>query len=223
MVEAREVLDLVRPEAARRVAVLLAPGHQVGALGDPADVAVDLLLLGPVLAPREEPDARPGGHDVGRLASLGDDVVDPGGLGHVLAQEVDARREGLDRVQGRDPLPRRPRGVGRAAVERDLEGAQGLARLDGDLVLVARVPGEARVDVVEEPVTHHEHLADALLLGRRAVHADRARETVGLHRRLEGEARADASGAEEVVSAAVTAGARDAGPDLGGDGLGQTG
>ena len=70
-------------------------------------------------------------------------------------------------------------------------------------VLSLRVPGDRRVEVVEEAGAHHVHLADQQLLGRAAVDAHAPGDPAGLDGLAGGDAGVGAGRAEHGVAAAV--------------------
>src|SRR5207249_1955986 len=127
-------------------------GRPLGALDQPlVDLAGDLGLgvanvvegLGEV------------GHDVGGAAAVGDDVVDAGEVGRVLAQE--RRRvvgEG-DGPQGGAALFGRGGGVGAGAVEAELDRQARQVRARAGEVAAGGVPVEHDVAVLEQAGADH--------------------------------------------------------------------
>ncbi len=90
------------------------------------------------------------------------------------------------------------------ATEFDHHVDQGLAGHGVRCGFIARVPGEHHVHLVEHAVARHVGLAAHGLLGRRAIEDDRALELAGRDQFLDGQRRAEAAGAEQVVPAGMT-------------------
>ncbi len=143
------------------------------------------------------------GHDVGGDAALGDDVVDAGVGGDVLAHELDAVAHEHDGVERGAAAVGRDGGVGGDAVEGELGGDDGERAAVVDAVAVAGVPVQDDVDVVEEAGADHVDLAGAAFFGGRAVVAEGAGDVVCGHVLLDRDGGESGAGAEEVVAAAV--------------------
>jgi hypothetical protein len=139
-------------------------------------------------------------HYIGRIAACGDDIVDAGLLRNVLAHEIDHVIEGLDTVQRRTCSIGCTCRVGRDAVEAEFGGAIGQRRLCGRGILVAGVPVQDDIDIVEYAIAHHVHLAAAALLRGCADEPHRAR-CAGLFQPVfHRDCGACRAGAEQVVS-----------------------
>lgn len=151
------------------------------------------------------------GDDVGGAAAGGDDVVDAGLLGDVLAEEVDGVVEEHDGVEGGAALFGVRGGVGGDAAEAELGGDVGEGGFETGLIGVAGVPGEDGVDVFEGAGADHVDFAAAALFGGGTEDFERAFEALI----AEGDGGEDGAGAEEVVAAAVAGGVGDAGVALG--------
>ncbi len=121
----------------------------------------------------------------------------------MLAHQVEGEGEDLGPVGGAAPVPWVVGSVGRPALELHHEVDHRLVLLGVGPDIDVRVPGDGGVEVVKEPVAHHEELAAQRFFGRRAVEADGARELTGLDEFLDRQGRADTGGAEQVVAAAV--------------------
>ena len=148
------------------------------------------------------------GHDVRHVAAVLDRVVHPHGRLHVLAHHVDAVREELERVHRAAAVPGVEGGVGGAALELHDHVRERLPAPHVGARAVGRVPREGHVHVPEEPLPGHVDLAADRLLGRGAVVAHGARELPRRDQLLDGDRRAEAGGAEQVVAAAVAGRAR---------------
>ena len=106
------------------------------------------------------------GHDVGRLAAIGDDVVDPRRHRHMLAQVVDRDVHHLDAIERGPALVRCGGGVRADAVEAELARNVRLARTVADLIGIAGVPVQHRIDIVEQACADQIDLARPTFLGR---------------------------------------------------------
>ena len=129
----------------------------------------------------------------------------------MLAHEVDAVGEQLERIHRAPAVPRIVGRMSGAAVKLDGEIDHGLAAVGVRLGLIPRVPCQHHVDVVEHAVARHVGLAADVLLGRRAVETNRALERSRLDLLLDRQRGAETRGAKHVVPAAMTTGARDQG------------
>ena len=127
----------------------------------------------------------------------------------VLAHQVDAVGEQLERIDGTASVPGIERGMRGLAVELHAHVDDRLARNHVRERLVAGVPGEHHVEIIEDPVTCHVGFAADVFLRGRAVESYGAFELAGLDQLLDGERGAEASRAEKIVSAGMTRGARD--------------
>ena len=140
-------------------------------------------------------------------AGIGDGVVDPGLVTHVLPQELDAHVHQLHRVQGAAAPVRVSGGMGRHAGEVVLGLDAGVGGAGEHLVGVVRVPGEGRVQTVPQAVPGHEGLGGAALLAGAAVQHHGAGDLGGLQIRLHPQGGGHGAGAQQVVPAAVAAAA----------------
>ena len=141
----------------------------------------------------------------------------------VLPEVIHAHVHQHHAVEGAASLVRHGRGMGGHAVEVHLEGVERERRTVPDQVRCAGMPGDGGVEVVEDAVARHEHLAHHLLFRGTAVVPDRAADAIPFHRALQGLYRTQARRAEEVVAAAVAGTARFDGFPLRGNRLRQAG
>jgi hypothetical protein len=118
----------------------------------------------------------------------------------LLAPQPDGAEQLDHRVEGVPAPPRIGRGVGLQAVEDDLDVLR-RERDRGDVVPIARMEQEGRVESVEQAVLDHDRLAAATFLGRRAQEHDLARELAG--DRGQPDRRPDTGRGHRVVAAAV--------------------
>ena len=119
------------------------------------------------------------GHHVRHVAAVGDDAVDAGVGGDVLAQRVDPVEDLDDRVERVDAVEGIGGGVGRSPVERDPDqhaGQRLTAPLDrrADRLGGPGVRAQRGVDAGEDPRVGHDHLAADGFFGRRAEDVDAA-------------------------------------------------
>jgi hypothetical protein len=126
----------------------------------------------------------------------------------VLAHQVEAMGEELDRVESAAAVPGVERGVRRLAAEGHPEVDHRLAAPGVGADRAVRMPGEDDVHVLKQPLADQVELAADRLLGRRAVEADGALELAGLDQLLDRGRGAEARDPEEVVAAAVASRAR---------------
>lgn len=87
-------------------------------------------------------------------------------------------------------------------LEVSAEVSQGVVGSDG--VVSAAVPGKGSIQVVKESCPGHEHLAGAELLAGAAIVADGTLEAMGLHIILDCHSGTQRTGAQQVVTAAMT-------------------
>ena len=150
-------------------------------------------------------------HAGGVSAGIGDGVVDAGGNGDVLPQELHADVHQLQGVQGAAPQLGGQGGVGGYATEVVTDLVVGGRALRGDHVDVGGVPAEGQVQTVEHAGPGHKAFAGAALLCGAAEEFDRARHAgllqVLLHRNGGGQG----AYAKQVMSAAVAGSARNDG------------
>ena len=123
--------------------------HQSCALGDLVHPGLQLHGLRHMIGPDHVQYAGPGLDHVGTpAAGIGDGVVDPSLVTHVLPQELDAHVHQLHRVQGAAATVRVSGGMGRHAGEVVLGLDAGVGGAGKHLVGVVRVPGEGRIQTV---------------------------------------------------------------------------
>ena len=158
------------------------------------------------------------GDDVRSDAAFGDDVVDAGVGGDVLAEEFDTVAHEHDGVEGGTAAVGRHGGVGGDPVEGEACGGDGERASVVDGVAVGGVPVEDDVHVFEETGANHVDFAGAAFFGGRAVVAEGACDVVFGHEVFRRDGGEGGTGAEEIVSAAVAGGSADDG-FASGDGL----
>ncbi len=123
------------------------------------------------------------------------------GLGtELLPPQADGRKQHDHRVEGVPALPWVGGRVGLQAVEDHLDVLR-RERMRFDVVPIARVEHQRRVNSCKQAVVDHPLLAAAPLLRRRPEEHDLARELVG--DRGEGDRGPDPRGGHRVVAAAV--------------------
>ena len=127
--------------------------------------------------------------------------MDARGRMELLAPQPDRGEQHDQRIERVLAAPRVRRGVRLQAREDDLDVLR-RERMALDVVAVARVVEQRRVEALEQPVVDHDLLAAPPLLGRRAEEDDLARELVG--ERRERDRGPDPGGRHRVVAAAVT-------------------
>ena len=148
-------------------------------------------------------------HDVGRSAAVGDDVVHAGVGGHVLAHQIGHVVHRFGAVERRTPAFRGRGGVGGCAVEAKAPGLVAGAALRHRGVVVAGVPVQHHVHVVEQAGAGHVHLAGTALFRRCSVDAHRARRIAGLQPVRNRDSRDRRCAAEQVVAAGMAGSALD--------------
>ncbi len=153
--------------------------------------------------PEPAPDLGMGGHDVGDIARVGNDIVHAHRGPHVLAHQIEREGKDLHPIGSAAPVPGIEGGVRGAAFEVNHKVHHRLVALRIGDDLVARMPRERNVEVVEETGAHHVHLAAHRLLGRRAIETHRAAELAGGDQLLDGKSGAEARGPEQIVPATV--------------------
>src|SRR5688572_7207037 len=89
------------------------------------------------------------------------------------------------------------------AVKAELGGHSRHAAVVAGAVARRRMPVEAHINVVEEPITHHEGFGAAAFLGGTAIEANRSLDVALLHLFLNGDARRCRCHTEEMMSASV--------------------
>lgn len=161
--------------------------------------------------------------DVGGVAAFGDDVVDPGLLRDVFAEEVEGVGHDLDAVESGAPGVGGGGGVGGASGETEFAGDVGEPGVAVGFIAVEGVPGEDDGGVLEGVGADQVDLAAAAFLGGGAVEADGAGGFGGFEVVFDGDGGEGGGGAEEVVAAAMAGSAIDAGLALGDVLLGETG
>jgi hypothetical protein len=134
---------------------------------------------------------------------VGNDVVNAGGFDRVLAQEVDADIHQLDGIERRATSLRIRRSVRGATLEAVLDVVHGEAASCPHRVHRGGVPGDGQVEIVENAVASHEHLAVAGLFGGAAVIANGSGCSGGNEPGLDHAGRRKCRRAEQVVSTAV--------------------
>ena len=149
-------------------------------------------------------------HHVGAAAAgVGDGVVDPCLIAHVLPQELHADVHQLHSVQGTAAPVGSAGGVGRHAGEVVLRLDTGVGGAGLDFVGVLRVPGDGGIQLLPKAVPGHEGLGGAALLTGAAVEDHGAGSVGGFQERLDPQGRSHGAGTQEIVSAAVAAAAGD--------------
>ena len=128
-------------------------------------------------------------------------AVDPRGRMELLAPQPDRGEQQDQRIERVLAAPRVRRGVRLEPCEDHLDVLR-RERIALDVVAIARVVEEGRVETLEQAVVDHDLLATPPFLGRRAEKDDLAGELVG--QRGEGDRRPDPRGRHRVVAAAVT-------------------
>ena len=151
-------------------------------------------------APDHEPGRGPVRDDVRRRPALADDAVDPRGRMELLAPQADRGEQQDQRVERVLAAPRIGRGVRLEAREHDVDVLR-RERVALDVVAIARVVQQRRVEALEQAVVDHDLLAAPPFLGRRPQEDDLARELIG--ERRQGDRRPDPRGGHRVVAAAV--------------------
>ena len=182
---------------------LFGPGGQRRPLGDFLEPGVMGLHGGTIGVPDVEPHPGVLGHHVGRFTAGLDHVMDSGGRLDMLPHHVDAVGHEFHRIERTPPVPRIERGVRGLAPELDGEVVVGLGAGVGNGVDRGGMPVERGVEVVEQTVACHVGLADQGFLGRGAVQPNGALDALRFHGPLERNGRADGTGAEQVMAAAL--------------------
>ena len=181
-------------------------GHETGALGDVIDPLQKGLGLPDVPGADHVDEAGAGlDHVGGQSAGVGDGVMDAGLGGHMLSEELDADVHQFRCIQGGPAVPGVAGGMGTEALEPVLHLDAGGIGAHGDLVGVAGVPAEGGIQVPEHAVTGHEGLACAAFLTGAAVEDHGAPELAGGDGFLDGDGGAQRGGAQQMMSAALTA------------------
>ena len=180
-------------------------GHQGRSLGDLIHALLQADRLGHVGRTHHVEDGGLRLHHVrADAAGVGDRVVDPRPVAHMLPQELHADIHQLDRVQGAPAPVRVGAGVGRDSVELILHLDAGIGGARIHLAAVLRMPGERRVQALPEPVPGHEGLGRAPLFPGAAKEDDRAGKVSRLKGCLHADGPCQRAGAQQVVPAAVS-------------------
>ena len=198
--------DLVSPPD--ELDIVGGAAHQRGALRDVEHPFVHLVHLGAFRRPDVVPHLGIGRHHVRRFPAARHHAVDAGLGDHVLPEVVHAHVHQHYAVEGAASLVRHGRGMGGDAVEVHPEGIERERRTVPDQVRRAGMPGDGGVEVVEDAVVRHEHLAHHLFFRGTAVIPDRAADAIPFHRTLQGLYGTQARRTEEIVAAAVAGSAR---------------
>ena len=186
------------PEMVTSAVVPVASATRLAHLHEPG---LDLLVVGLVVAAEHEPGRGPVRDDVRGGAAFADDPVDARRRAELLAPQADRAEQHDQRVERVQAAPRIGRRVGLQAGEDDVV-VLGREWVGLDVVAVARVKEQRRVDPGEEAVVDHDLLAAPPLLRRRTEEDDLARELVRDRRERDG--RSHARRGHRVVPAAVS-------------------
>ena len=195
-------------------------GAGLGGVQDPLPDGFELALVG---VAGDQAEFGGFGDDVGGVAAFGDDVVDPGLLRDVLAEEVEGVGHELDAVEGGASGVGGGCGVGGSSGEAEAAGDVGEPGVVVGFIAVEGVPGEDDGGILEGVGADHVDLAAAAFLGGGAVEADGAGCLGGFEMVFDGDCGERGGGAEEVVAAAMAGSAVDAGLALGDVLLGESG
>ncbi len=180
------------------------PGRQRPALEAGAHLVDERVELRHPHGAALEVERGPVGDHVGRVPAVGDDRRHPVVAGQLLAQQADRHLADHDGVCRVDPAVRGGRGMRSGTVEGRPPAAH---RLGGGAGRVVAVPAGQRVDhdgevqVVEHAPFQQQHLATAVLLGRRADHPERDPQLLG--QRGQRQRRGHPGPGDEVVAAGV--------------------
>ena len=178
--------------------------HEGGALGDPVHPFLEGQGIRHIPAADHIEHAGLRLHHVGRDAAPVDDgVVDPCLVLHMLPQELDADVHQLHSVQGAAPVLRVPGGVGGHAFEPIEHLGAGIVGAGGDLVGIAGVPAEGRVQLLPDPLPGEESLGRAPLLPGAAVKDHGSGKGAPLQESLHAAGGGEGGGPQHIMAAAV--------------------